>query len=175
MPVTLDGSRPGWERVERQCRSTRVNYDFAAPNSFVGGCRRFKPTPVLILFLVLSFMAIGHDGAADMQQTDPHPEQPLDIGALRPGTPRTVADHNNHAIELAKIGQLDAAIAELSLALELAPEDYIAHFNRGNFYLRLKDTDRAIADFTQVIRVRPNFAAKTGSMKLSPISTQQNN
>ena len=162
--MTLDGSRYEWTRVERQCRSTQEQFDDTVQKRAavrVGtGCswRRFNLKATLHLFVVLSFLTAGSVRAADTHETDPHPEQPIDIGSLPPGTPRTVAEHNNHAIEFAQKGQLDDAIAELSLALELAPEDTIALYNRANFYFRNRKLDRAIADFTEVIRLKPNFA-----------------
>ena len=162
--MTLDGSRYEWTRVERQCRSTQEQFDDAVQKraavrvGSVCSWRRFKLKPALHLFLVLSFLTAGSVRAADTHETDPHNEQPIDIGAMPPGTPRTVAEHNNHAIEFAQKGRLDDAIAELSLALELAPEDTIALYNRANFYFQSWDLDRAIADFTEVIRHKPHFA-----------------
>lgn len=157
--MNFGDSRLEWTRVEQPGCSAQDIFDCEGQDrvevrrSSCSTWRHFAPTPVLLL--LMSFIVAS---SARSEQTYSHPEHPIGIGALPPGTARTVAEHNNHAIEFAKKGQLDDAIAELSLALELAPEDAIALYNRGNFYFRSKDLDRAIADFTEVIRVRPNFA-----------------
>ena len=162
--MTSDGSIIDCARVERHSRFTCADSDFAVCKKFSAhrydgrSWVRLRRDAALLLYLMFTILGVDSAWAVDTRPTGASPDQPVDIGALPPGTPRTVAEHNNHAIALAIKGDLIGAIAELSLALKLAPQDSIALYNRGNFYFRLGDIDRAIADFTEVIRVKPNFA-----------------
>jgi tetratricopeptide (TPR) repeat protein len=53
----------------------------------------------------------------------------------------------------------DLAIAEFSDALQLKPDDPIAHYNRANVYGDKGDYDKAIADYSEAIRFEPDYVA----------------
>jgi tetratricopeptide (TPR) repeat protein len=50
-------------------------------------------------------------------------------------------------------GDYDRAIADLTQAIRLDPNNVYAYYMRGSAYHEKKDYDRAIADFTQAIRL----------------------
>jgi tetratricopeptide (TPR) repeat protein len=53
-------------------------------------------------------------------------------------------------------GDWDKAIADLTEAIRLDPNDAIAYYNRGILYYKKNDCDSAIADYTEAIRLDPN-------------------
>ena len=53
-------------------------------------------------------------------------------------------------------GDLNRAIADLTKALELTPDDPLAYDSRGRAYERKGDLDRAIADFTKALELTPD-------------------
>jgi Flp pilus assembly protein TadD len=52
---------------------------------------------------------------------------------------------------------LEAAIKDLTQAIEVTPNSAIWRNNRGVAYLENKDLDHAIADFTEAIKLEPKF------------------
>ena len=52
---------------------------------------------------------------------------------------------------------MDAALADLTEAIRLNPNDANAYNLRGVVYLEKRDTERAIADYTEAIRLDPNL------------------
>ena len=44
--------------------------------------------------------------------------------------------------------------------MRLDPKDAIAYCNRGNAYLQKGDLDRAIADYSETMRLKPDCAAE---------------
>lgn len=60
-------------------------------------------------------------------------------------------------------GQLEAAIAEYSQAIELDPDHALAYNSRGIAYARQERWDAAIADYSKVIELDPNFAPAYGN------------
>jgi len=48
---------------------------------------------------------------------------------------------------------LDLAITDFDRAIELDPADALAYINRGFAYAEIGDLDRAIADYTEVLRI----------------------
>ena len=52
----------------------------------------------------------------------------------------------------------EAAIADYSRVIELAPDDAEAYNNRGLAYDALGDYEKALDDYQQAVRLRPKFA-----------------
>ncbi len=55
-------------------------------------------------------------------------------------------------------GESDAAISDLTKAIEMRPRFAIAHFYRGRAYLRKREYDKAISDLDKAIEIEPAFA-----------------
>jgi len=56
--------------------------------------------------------------------------------------------YNNRGWAYLEMGQVDKALTDLNKALEIAPDFGKAFANRGSAYMKLKDYNHAIADFT---------------------------
>jgi len=54
---------------------------------------------------------------------------------------------------------LKKATAEYLEGLQARPDDYINHYNLGNFYLARRDADQAILSFEMAIKLRPDHLA----------------
>jgi Tfp pilus assembly protein PilF len=54
---------------------------------------------------------------------------------------------------------LQAATVEYLKGLHARPDDYINHYNLGNFYLARRDTDQAIRSFEIAMKLRPDYLA----------------
>lgn len=52
----------------------------------------------------------------------------------------------------------DAAISDLTKAIEMRPRFAMAHFYRGRAYLGKSEWDRALSDFTEAIKIAPELA-----------------
>ncbi len=65
----------------------------------------------------------------------------------------------NRGVELKRLGNLDAAIADYSGAIALNPRDMFGFNNRGNALRDKGDLPAAIADYTEAIRLDPDYAA----------------
>ena len=50
-----------------------------------------------------------------------------------------------------------AATAELKVALGARPDDYVSHYNLGNFHIDRRDYAEAISAFRQSIKLRPDY------------------
>ena len=57
----------------------------------------------------------------------------------------------------------DGALAGLSKALTLSPNDPEFHFNRGNVFFELKRYDEALADYDKAFRVKPDLEYLEGA------------
>ena len=51
-----------------------------------------------------------------------------------------------------------AAAAHYKAGLEICPSDDVAHYELGEVYLRLGQTDAARAEFAEALRINPNFS-----------------
>jgi len=56
-------------------------------------------------------------------------------------------------VEYGRQGNYDAAIAELTRAIELKPKSSMAYWNRGIAYYYKKNLDQAISDYTKAIKL----------------------
>ncbi len=72
-----------------------------------------------------------------------------------PGSARA---HGELAVLLRKAGQLDAAVAEGSKAIELDPTLAAAYYNRGLAYDSGHQLTRALADYAKAVELAPGFA-----------------
>ncbi len=52
----------------------------------------------------------------------------------------------------------DAAISDLTKAIEMRPRFAMAHFYRGRAYMGKSEYDMAISDFTEAIKIAPELA-----------------
>ncbi|PPS44210.1 tetratricopeptide repeat protein [Chroococcidiopsis sp. TS-821] len=55
-------------------------------------------------------------------------------------------------------GDLQAALVDYHMAIQLAPNYAIAYYDRGVLYDELGDKQKAIADYTRAIQLNPNYA-----------------
>jgi tetratricopeptide (TPR) repeat protein len=62
----------------------------------------------------------------------------------------------DEALALARLGQVDEAIALLTEAIRLSPWVWQAYQYRGELYLSRQMLDRAAKDFSEAIRLAPN-------------------
>ncbi|HTZ11661.1 MAG TPA: tetratricopeptide repeat protein [Candidatus Margulisiibacteriota bacterium] len=54
-------------------------------------------------------------------------------------------------------GELDEAIEDFSNGVQASPNDYMAYFQRAKVYEYREDADKAIADYTAVLKACPGF------------------
>jgi protein O-mannosyl-transferase len=72
--------------------------------------------------------------------------------------PQSWMAHNNIAINLAKEGKMDEAIAHYEKALELDPTYGEAHYNLANALVRLSRVAEAITHYEKAVELNPNNA-----------------
>ena len=72
--------------------------------------------------------------------------------------PGSAIGHNNLAIELARRGRVDEAIASARRAGELDPSSAEAHFNLGSILARSGRPEEAVASYRRAAELRPGFA-----------------
>jgi tetratricopeptide (TPR) repeat protein len=71
-------------------------------------------------------------------------------------------DYQKSAMDHCKAGDYDAAIADMSKAIELTPNDAFIYALRGDMYSHKKAYDSAIDNFTKSIQISPNTSAYYG-------------
>ena len=64
------------------------------------------------------------------------------------------------------MGNLEQALADLNRAIEIAPNNADAYYNRGKARTELRDPQGAIADYTEAIRLNPELAGAYGNRGL---------
>src|SRR5581483_839633 len=82
------------------------------------------------------------------------------LAAGRKGTERQrnrelAKTYNNQGTELLQRGELDAAAAKLKQAIDLNPQDPLAHYNYGLASLLSGKLDQAIAHFESAVQLAP--------------------
>ena len=66
----------------------------------------------------------------------------------------------NRALARININNLRGAMSDYDNALDIDPNNFLAHYNRGLMRVQLGDNNRAIEDFDFVIKMEPkNFMA----------------
>jgi len=78
---------------------------------------------------------------------------------------QTAKDYYDKGIAYANKGMLDEAIAEFKKAIQINPNDAMAHNNLGNAYANKGMLDQAIAECKKAIQINPNYA--TAHMNLA--------
>ena len=104
--------------------------------------RRF----VLVATIVLSTLTMG---AGEPGRPDPSPRE--DEGRLL----------NDRGVMLLGIGRLDEAIDLFTQAITGNPHLATTYYNRGNAYLLRKEPERAIADYSDTIRIDPTLRSRS--------------
>jgi Flp pilus assembly protein TadD len=67
--------------------------------------------------------------------------------------PTTAKDYSNRGVAAYERGDYDAAIEDLTKAIELDGEDPDNYVNRGTAYARTGELDQALADYTAAIEL----------------------
>jgi len=75
--------------------------------------------------------------------------------------PNYAAAFNNRSSVYSSI-DLSKAIADSTEAIRLRPFDAIYYFNRGQKYSALGEHEKAIADFSKVLRLKPGLIGRRG-------------
>ena len=70
--------------------------------------------------------------------------------------PKVVNNYVYRAVARENLNRLRDAMADYDIALDLDPNNFIAHYDRGLLRLRLGDHNRAITDFDFVLNLEPN-------------------
>jgi len=65
--------------------------------------------------------------------------------------------HNNRGVALARMGQLDQAIAQFQRTLEIAPNYAEAHNNLGSTLLLKGQLDEALVQYQNALNIRPSY------------------
>ena len=71
---------------------------------------------------------------------------------------RQAQRHVRKGYEHYKENRLEKALEELSLAIEIHPENFEAYFWRARTFIRLEQDDDAIADFKTVVNLNPRYS-----------------
>jgi tetratricopeptide (TPR) repeat protein len=72
--------------------------------------------------------------------------------------PSNAAAINNRGVSKARLGDLDGAVMDYTLALERTPEDAEILFNRGNAYAAAGNLPAAVQDFTRAVTLKPDYS-----------------
>ncbi len=72
--------------------------------------------------------------------------------------PGNAAAINNRGVSKARLGDLDGAVVDYTLALERTPQDAEIVFNRGNAYAAAGNLPAAVKDFTAAVTLKPDYS-----------------
>lgn len=78
-----------------------------------------------------------------------------------------VAAHNNLCIAYEVVGDLEAAVEQCSIAIELNPKHWSAYNNRGNVYFTLGHYKAAGADYQLALEINPKAVVVLDNLKLA--------
>ena len=67
------------------------------------------------------------------------------------------AIYNDLSLEYLNVGNCDLAMKFINNALQINPEDAVAHFNKGDCYLKLKDIINAKEEYFACLEIDENF------------------
>jgi tetratricopeptide (TPR) repeat protein len=81
--------------------------------------------------------------------------------------PRCWMAHDNLGIVLVDQGELEPAIEQFRLALEINPGDADSHYNLGNALAQAGATVEAIQQFHQALEINPDFADARNNLALA--------
>ena len=72
---------------------------------------------------------------------------------------QTGDEHGKAADDNSEINRFNKTIADLNEAIRLNPDDAIAYFSRGIYFIGKGEFDKAVADCTEAIRLNPSYDA----------------
>ena len=78
-----------------------------------------------------------------------------------------VAAHNNLCIAYEYVGDLDAAVKQCSIAINLNPKYWRAYNNRGNVHLASGAYEAASADYQLALEINPRAKAAQENLTLA--------
>jgi len=88
--------------------------------------------------------------------------------------PDSSAGYLQRGIIQAALAQPIKAKIDFTQAIQLAPKDINAFYNRGNILFQEEDFAGAIADFAKAAEINPNFGKAYYALGLSYIKSKQN-
>jgi tetratricopeptide (TPR) repeat protein len=120
------------------------------------GTMRHQFTALGILLGLLATTA----PAAEPQRADAL--EVLEITTITP--PLSAAEHVDRAIDMASRGQLEQAIAEYTVALQINPDSWITRLRRATTYGSNRQWQEARADFAAVLTLEPENPIALGGL-----------
>jgi tetratricopeptide (TPR) repeat protein len=75
---------------------------------------------------------------------------------------KSAGAYYNQGVARLEKGEYDAAISDLTKAIEKRPAFAMAHFYRGRAYFRKGEHDKALPDLTEAIELDPTLAVAYG-------------
>jgi tetratricopeptide (TPR) repeat protein len=78
-----------------------------------------------------------------------------DFLLVRISAAASLAGYPQQQLETQSRLNLARAVEEFEESMQVRPDDYMSHYNLGNFYMDRDDISRAIASFEDAIRLRP--------------------
>ncbi|MHC4293643.1 MAG: tetratricopeptide repeat protein [Planctomycetota bacterium] len=127
-------------------------------------CESDKKWPVLIKILQQDTSALVRASAADALDRYYTPDSIKalltaatdDYRLVRIRTASSLAALPRNMIQQNKLKDLDIATAELIESYLSRPDDYLSHYNLGNFYMDRSEHQKAISSFITSSRLRPD-------------------
>jgi tetratricopeptide (TPR) repeat protein len=111
---------------------------------------------------------------AELQMEHGQAEEAVDTIASIPGAGAEVTDHlYNAAVAMYNEDKLDAAIATMVRAIEMAPESAVLHQLKGRAHIAKGETAEGIAELEEYIRLSPADADTSTEQKLIEALKQQ--